>query len=122
MQVNLESKDKYSIEAYSDSAIRVDAITYQTNVIVGQQGVTDWPIASITTLNKEALIPFLAYQPEIILIGHAGRNFFPAIPAIKSTTNRPIAIEVMSIGAACRTFNILLNEQRAVVLGIIFEN
>ena len=33
-----------------------------------------------------------------------------------------IGIECMSIGAACRTYNILLSEHRAVVAGFIFKN
>ena len=41
---------------------------------------------------------------------------------IEYLANQRIGIEIMSIGAASRTFNVLLSEQRAVVLGIVLAS
>ena len=65
----------------------------------------------------------LLYEPELIIIGLDQAELatnLSLIAAQSSLQSRDIPIEFMSIGAACRTFNILLSENRAVVMGVRF--
>jgi uncharacterized protein len=58
-------------------------------------------------------------QPEVVLIGTGQRQVFPA-PAFGAQFLRAgIGFEVMDTGAACRTFNVLVSEQRLVVALLI---
>ncbi len=63
----------------------------------------------------------LQLQPEVILIGYNGHNKL-LIELIQDLAKKKIGLECMSIGAACRTFNILLSEGRKVVAGFILNN
>ncbi len=121
MQINLESFEKHSIQAYGKHVIQINSATYEKNIIVSRDTIiTDWPIRNIKDLNEKNLDVFLNLIPEIIIIGHndLGKFIKPELKQILS--NQHIGLESMSVDAACRTFNILLNESRAVSLGIIW--
>ena len=120
MHINLEATDKHSIQAYSDNEIKVDSKIYQTNLIISSHEIiTDWPIETIKQLNEELLEPLLRFGPTIIIIGHKLQGQFAPIQIMQSLSKQRIGLESMSIGAACRTYNVLLSEQRDVVLGVI---
>lgn len=120
MHINLEAADHNSIQAYSDQEVQVGSSVYQSSLIISRHEIiSEWPIMSIQQLNEESLLPLLRHQPKIIIIGHKEQGKFAPQPAILALANRRIGLEAMSIGAACRTFNVLLNEQRDVVIGLI---
>ncbi|KTD23455.1 Protein of uncharacterised function (DUF498/DUF598) [Legionella lansingensis] len=120
MHINLEANDKYSIQAYSEREIQIDSVAYQSSLIISSQEIIkDWPIRAVNELDEESVWPLLRYQPKIIIIGHEKQGHFPSSLIIQTLAKRGVGLESMSIGAACRTFNVLLNEQREVVLGII---
>ena len=54
-------------------------------------------------------------DPEIVLLGTGPRQIFPAASFRAQFLSAGIGIEVMDTGAACRTFNVLVSEQRRVV-------
>ena len=121
MNITLEPKDNSSIEAYSNTEVRINSIVYNQNLIVSSTKIiTDWPVTNISDLTEATLADFIAQQPEIILIGHTQENQFAPISTIQALAKQHIALECMQLGAACRTFNVLLSEDRNVVLGIIF--
>nr|HAT8713352.1 hypothetical protein [Legionella jordanis] len=121
MHINLEANDKHSIQAYTEHEVRIDSINYQSSLIVNSQEIiANWPIRRIQELDEQSLQPLLQWQPKIILIGHGQTGHFPSAPTLKTLMKFGIGLECMSIGAACRTFNVLLNEQREVALGLIF--
>ncbi|ASQ45897.1 Mth938-like domain-containing protein [Legionella clemsonensis] len=122
MHINLETNDQHTIQGYSEKALQIDSINYSSNLIVSSHEViTDWSIKGIRELNEELIRPLLKYQPKIILIGHNQQGQFAPFPVVEMLAKKGIGLECMSIGAACRTFNVLLSEQRAVTLGVIFE-
>jgi uncharacterized protein len=57
----------------------------------------------------------LALGPEIVLLGTGARQIFPAASFGAQFLRAGIGFEVMDTGAACRTFNVLVGEQRQVV-------
>ena len=93
---------------------------YSESLIVSKDNIiSPWPLHCVTELNALLLKPMLDLNPEIIIIGHQAQGKMIPFAMLQSITNQRIGIECMSIGAACRTFNVLLSEQRAVVLGIV---
>ena len=122
MYLNLETTEKRSIQGYSDQEIKVDGISYERSLILSRQEIiNDWPLTSILQLDEESLTPLLRYQPKIIIIGHHEPGQFAPLAIIQKLVNQQIGCECMSIGAACRTYNVLLSELRDVVLGIILK-
>jgi len=122
MHISLEAPDQYSVSSYDSKALISNGVTCQHSCILSKQGIiTEWPIESIINLQENTLAPMLALQPEIILIGHNALNAAAPIETRLALAGQRIGLEVMSIGAACRTYNVLLSEHRNVVLGIIFD-
>ena len=54
----------------------------------------------------------LELDPELILLGTGQRQIFPAAAVRARFMSAGIGFEVMDTGAACRTFNVLVAEQR----------
>ena len=54
-------------------------------------------------------------SPELVLLGTGARQIFPAAVFGAQFLRAGIGFEVMDTGAACRTFNVLVAEQRRVV-------
>jgi uncharacterized protein len=119
MEIQLESAEPHTICSYSDQSIVVAQNTLYQSCIISKQSIqTGWPIHSIDELNADHLAALLQDKPDVIIVGHAGQP--QALPQIAcELSQKKIGIECMSIGAACRTFNVLLSEHRAAVLGII---
>ena len=120
MQINLEAADQYTIKSYSDSQITVNNTDYHESFIISRQAiVAPWSVHSVQELTEEVLKPILAFSPEVIVIGHNQPDLQIPMMLVQYLANQRIGIECMSIGAACRTFNVLLGEQRAVVVGFV---
>lgn len=121
MQINLEIPEKNTIQAYSDAIITVNNADYCTSLIIGREAIiSPWAVNSVHKITEETLRPILELKPEVILIGHNETVAQLPIPVVQFLANQRIGIECMSVGAASRTFNVLLGEQRAVVIGIVF--
>jgi uncharacterized protein len=80
-----------------------------------------WPIANATAISVAALQPVFerADRARILVIG-SGRSFSPR-PAALDTELRAagIQLEWMDTGAACRTYNVLVLEERDVAAALI---
>lgn len=120
MHIHKEQAESHSIQSYSDSEIRINGIVYTKSLIQSRtETITNWDIHSIEELNERLLKPILELQPEVIIIGHSETGKLTPLPMIAYLSQHKIGIECMSIGAACRTFNVLLSEDRSVVAGFI---
>lgn len=123
MQLNKEAQEKNSIQSYSDKQITIDGKSYESSVLVSQGTIiSNWAIENLAKLNSDSLTPILELKPEVILIGHAKRGIVAPPSALEVLSKEKVGIECMSIGAACRTYNILLGEYRKVVLGLIISS
>jgi len=73
----------------------------------------EW-ISGPDALTTEALAKLWPLEPQVVLVGIARRDH-PALKLLKGWLGqRQIAVEVMDLGAACRTYNVLAQEDRAV--------
>lgn len=119
MEIQLETVEPHTILSYDDHSIVVRQSTLTQSCILSKQTiVNNWPIQHIDDLNWEHFQALLQSKPDVIILGHAaGPRAFPAFASELSRLK--IGLECMNIAAACRTYNVLLSEGRAVVLGII---
>jgi uncharacterized protein len=78
-----------------------------------------WPVRDPAALDLAALAPALALQPEILVLGTGASIRFPAPALFAELAAQGIGLEVMDTAAACRTYNVLAGEERAVVAAII---
>jgi uncharacterized protein len=81
--------------------------------------IADWPVDSIATLTLEQLEPLLTLSPRIVLLGAVESSPRAPAPLRLALERRGIALETMELGAACRTYNVLAQEGREVVAGLL---
>jgi uncharacterized protein len=72
----------------------------------------------------EALTPahfgrIAALRPEVVIFGSGQRLRFPAPALLRALIEAGIGIETMDTAAACRTYNVLVSEQRSVVAALV---
>jgi uncharacterized protein len=104
------------VRAYARGEICINDGVYRCAVIVSASSVQ--PAADIRDVDDLPRIDssrILALDPELILLGTGARQVFPAAAFRAQFLNAGIGLEVMDTGAACRTFNVLVAEQRRVV-------
>jgi uncharacterized protein len=122
MKFTADSASGNVIRSYSQGEIKIGADIIHNNVIVSQnQIILDWDPPAISQLSIADFEPALELKPEIILFGTGVRQQFPDIALLTEIMRSGTAIEVMQTSAACRTFNILIGEFRAVVATLLIE-
>jgi uncharacterized protein len=109
------------IERYGKGGFRVSGQTLTGSILVFNDRVESWPVADIAQLSVEALQPIIAAQPpiQILLLGCGPRIAFIAPPLRQALRAAGVVIEAMDTGAACRTYNVLLAEERRVAAALI---
>jgi uncharacterized protein len=112
---------RYPFDAYGNGGFRFADMSHRGSVLALPSGIKAWSVASITELTEEALDPVFAEGDalELLLLG-TGADI-AAIPAAFRTRFREagIGLDVMQTGAAARTYNILLAENRKVGAALI---
>jgi len=104
------------IRGYGPGELRINEDTFQSTVIVGASAVrTESLITGVADLADVHVAHILALEPELVLLGTGARQIFPQPAFGVQFLKIGIGFEVMDTGAACRTFNVLVAEQRRVV-------
>jgi uncharacterized protein len=108
------------IERYAASGFRVSGVIYHGPILVFPDLTVAWEAGSARDVTWETLAPVIEHgRVEILLLG-LGRST-SAVPAALRTALRTagIALEAMDTGAACRTYNVLVAEDRRVAAALI---
>ena len=106
--------------SYGEGYVSVNSQRYAHSLVVTSEHVlTNWSISDFAALTPEHFDYFLALKPEVILLGTGIKHHFPHPQLYRNLINAGIAIEFMDTHAACRTYNILVAEDRKVVAAII---
>jgi uncharacterized protein len=70
-------------------------------------------------LDEAALEAVLRLRPGIVLLGTGSEQRFPPSSLLAPMLTQGIGIEIMTTAAACRTYNILVAEDRPVAAGLL---
>lgn len=114
-------KDKKIITGYGDGAFKINNLSHQGSVIIHPDAVLEWNVAGATDINIESLSGILnaAADIELLIIG-CGEEHIKLTSGISSAfRNKNISVEIMTTGAACRTYNVLLSEGRQVAAALV---
>ena len=109
------------IEAYGNGGFRFADMSHRGSILALPSGIEAWPVASAAEIAPASLERVIAEAPaiEILLVG-TGETMVPlsreARVALEAVGLVP---ELMATGAAVRTFNVLLSENRAVAAALV---
>jgi len=120
MKLTLESRGKHLIRGYAEGEVRVNDQTLHHNCVISADQIAEWQVSSQFT--QEEIAPILALNPELVIIGLSDMQNLPPATTYAAFLERGIGFEVMDIGAPCRTFNILISEDRRVVTALVLKS
>jgi hypothetical protein len=122
MKLTLASRSQNYIKAYEAGFVQLVSQQITTNCIIApEQVITDWRAREISLLKESDIEPILELQPEIVILGSSSLQQFPSQLISAAFLARGIGLEVMHLGPACRTFNVLLSEDRQVVAALLLN-
>jgi uncharacterized protein len=118
MKIELDSGISISnkINSYSDDSFKLKNKLIKSNLVISKDRlIENWPVDAYQNLASQHLDQIISWQPEIILIGTGRAPSFPNPELIAYVTSKNIGLEIMDTGAACRSYNLLIDEGRYVV-------
>lgn len=80
-----------------------------------------WQPADIENLNSRDLADLLEKEPEVIIFGTGWQTRLPPRELVFTLARRGIGFEMMDTPAACRTFNVLVSEDRDAAAVLIIN-
>lgn len=112
---------QFLFDAYGNGGFRFADMSHRGSLLALPSGMRAWPVSSVAELTDEVLDPIFAEGDALELLLFGTGADIAAIPAAFRTRFREagIGLDVMQTGAAARTYNILLAENRKVGAALI---
>ncbi|NQV99587.1 MAG: hypothetical protein HQ483_07805 [Rhodospirillales bacterium] len=109
------------IQRYGGGGFRIAGISFLSSVLVMAESSVAWPVTRPADITLESLQPLFAdeFPVGIVLIGCGAKFTAPPKDLRAGLKAQGAVLEWMDTGAACRTLNVLLNEERQVMAALI---
>ncbi|HEX5362785.1 MAG TPA: Mth938-like domain-containing protein [Gallionella sp.] len=112
--------DTKMFTSHGEGYVMVNRERYDSSIVVSAEEVReDWKVSGFDELNETHFAYFLALKPEVLLLGTGAQQRFPHPRLYRALTEAGIGVECMTTPAACRTYNILVAEDRKVIAAIL---
>jgi uncharacterized protein len=124
MKLHLNSDARQMMfTGYGSDHVVINGHRHESSLLITSQGIEVAPWAG---LGFEALTPahfewVARRELDILLLGTGTRLRFPHPSLTRSLVEARIGLEVMDIGALCRTYNYLIAEGRSVGAAVLIE-
>ncbi len=111
---------RHAIDAYGNGGFRFGDMSHRGSILALPSGVRAWGVAGVADLDEAALAPVFAEAGlELLLLG-TGVDIAGVPQSLRWRFREAgIGLDVMQTGAAARTYNILLAENRSVGAALI---
>ena len=122
MKLHLESAGALNtFTGYGEDYVMVNRARIDRSVVVlPDRLLPDWPPRAFDELAPEHFAALEGLGCEIVLLGTGAQQRFPRPEILLPLLRAGIGVEVMDLQAACRTYNILMAEQRKVAAALLF--
>ncbi|WP_414040023.1 Mth938-like domain-containing protein [Acidithiobacillus sp. M4-SHS-6] len=115
-QLDAQSK---LINGYGPEGIVIQGQHYTQGVLVTPDWLqSPWGPESADALGLEHFTEVLVRKPDVMLLGTGKKQIF-LLKLMVALREAGIPVEVMDTSAACRTYNILVAEDRAVLAALL---
>jgi uncharacterized protein len=119
VQLSRDTASANLIRAYEPGRVRIAERWLRGHLIVAPERlIEDWRVGAPADVGVADLEPALKLEPEIVLLGTGAELEWPEADLMSELAARGVGLEIMSTPAACRTFNVLVHEQRRVVAAL----
>ena len=109
-----------TFSGYGDGFVAINGQRHEANIVVMPEKLLPWGAASFDALKEADFDLFLGLDLEILLLGTGPKQRFPHPRLTKALAAKRIGVEAMDLQAACRTYNILMAEERRVAAALLF--
>jgi uncharacterized protein len=110
----------HTFSGYGDGFVLVNGQRHEANLIVMPEQLLPWDAAGFDALTEKDFQVFLELDVEILLLGTGPKQRFPHPRLTRALAEKRIGVEAMDLQAACRTYNILMAEERRVAAALLF--
>ena len=108
------------INSYGGGGFRIAKQMASGSQFVFPRQTTDWPVSSEADICIEDILARLeGRETDLLVLGLGERPQSPLPELAAALREKGVKLEVMSTAAACRTWNVLLTEGRAVAAGLL---
>ena len=107
------------IRRYGADFIAIGEQEIRESCLVTANSIESWAPRSVEELHVEQFAALFALAPEVVVLSTGAKQQFPRAALRAEFATRRIGLEVMEIGAACRTYNVLVGEERRVLAAIL---
>lgn len=115
----LVPKDRQVIDSYSAEGFRVSGVLHRGAIIVLPDAIHEWNVAGLDGVTLDSFAPILSAGVRILLLG-CGRRMALVPPSLRQALRADgVVVDAMDTGAACRTYNVLLAEDRRVAAALL---
>lgn len=122
MKFTRESVTAVTVRHVSRGMLRVGEHTVTENVILFRGTIRlGWTPEDPADLRESDLAELIDEAPEMIIFGTGWQPVLPPRDIVFALARRGIGFETMDTPAACRTFNILVGEDRDVAAVLLIE-
>jgi uncharacterized protein len=110
------------IRGYSENELRIGERRITASCIVTAKDlISDWEPQQFAQLEPRHLERIFALGPELVLLSTGMQQQFADAQLRGAFAVRRVGLEVMALGAACRTFNVLVQEERRVAAALFLR-
>lgn len=122
MQISREQHSSVTVRHVEPGEIRIGGRTLNRNLVVTpDRDIRDWPTDDVGKLGITDVERLLAMEPEVVVLGTGWKPVVPPRELVFAFARRGIGFEAMTTPAACRTFNILVQEERRAAAVLIIN-
>jgi len=109
-----------AIDAYGPDGFRIGGEWRDGGVMLRGGQVAAWPAADLDALTLETLLETLGPgEPELVVLGAGATMRFAPEALRRRIEGRRIGLEIAATPAACRTYNVLIEQGRDVAAALI---
>ena len=123
MKLHSNANDStFRISAYDRNTVTVAEQALSADfIITAHELFTELPRVDVTQLRWQNLQQLHDLELQVLLIGSGHKQRFPDAALYAELSRQRIGLEAMDLAAACRTYNILVAEDRRVAALIMFD-
>ena len=109
------------IQSYGNGKFQISDKKYDHSVLVFPDQIIPWSPIDTNNLIVDDFKKVLTVGPivELLLLGCGKTTWFLPLPLRDELKEMGLVLEPMDTGAACRTFNVLLGENRRIAAALM---